>query len=114
EILTYSLSRAGFKIDGFHDLEELQVSSLLLSPQLILVGNTHPSENQIDICKQLRQTPEFADAVLICMTTSKEQCEAQSSQKDAVDGCVLTPILPKDLVKQINEVLTAKLLLANS
>ncbi|MEL6730667.1 MAG: hypothetical protein AAFP83_05955, partial [Bacteroidota bacterium] len=109
ELLTYTLSQAEFQIQGFHDYEELLVQKPIPPPQLIIVGNTHPSDTQMDICKRIRKIPEYADTVLICLTTSQVQCDAHSSNCAEIDGCVLTPILPKDLVKKIKEVLNQKL-----
>ncbi|MEO1416134.1 MAG: hypothetical protein AAFW00_12675 [Bacteroidota bacterium] len=114
ELLTYTLSQAEFQIEGFHDYEEFLVRKLAPPPQLIIVGNTHPSDTQIDICTKIRAVPDYADTVLICLTTSQVQCDVQSSDCKEIDGCVLTPILPKDLVKRINEVLNQKLSLASS
>ena len=114
ELLTYTLSQAEFQIQGFHDYEELLVQKPIPPPQLIIVGNTHPSDTQIDICRKIREIPDYADTVLICMTTSKAKCDEHSSYSEAIDACVLTPILPKDLVKRIQEVLNQKLSLASS
>ena len=79
DLLVYNFSQSHFETEGFEDIDDLIQNPPPAPIPLIIVGNTHPPDNQLDVCASLRNIPAFKDSILICLTTNADHCDQKKS-----------------------------------
>lgn len=108
QILTYNLQKEGYEVFEAATGEEGIRVTKEIHPDLILLDVMMPEMDGIEVCEQLRRTPEFEN-VLICFLTARSEDYSQIAGLDAgADDYVSKPVKPKVLISRINALLRRK------
>ena len=114
KLLEYNLSKSGYKVIKAKKKKKGIKKALDQSPEIIILG-TFPSEKaRARTCRKLRTFPSLRQVTIICLTHD-DHCHERSYNKNiGADACILTPIKPRKLVKEIHEILATKVRLPKS
>jgi two-component system alkaline phosphatase synthesis response regulator PhoP len=108
ELLKYNLEKNGHHVvtceNGIVCIEKLTSKK----PDLILLDVMMPGMDGIEVCENVKSTPENSD-VLICFLTARSEDYSQIAGLEAGgDDYVAKPIKPKVLMSRVNALLRRK------
>lgn len=108
EILTYNLSREGYKAIGVTDgLKGLQTAEDKL-PDLVLLDLMLPGMNGLDICRQLKKNDKTARIPIIIVTAKGDESDVVAGLELGADDYVAKPFSIKVLMARVRAVLRRK------
>ena len=108
ELLKYNLEKNGHHVvtceNGIVCIEKLASKK----PDLILLDVMMPGMDGIEVCENVKSTPENSD-ILICFLTARSEDYSQIAGLEAGgDDYVAKPIKPKVLMSRVNALLRRK------
>lgn len=108
ELLKYNLEKSGHHViqceNGVICLEKIKHQK----PDLILLDVMMPEMDGIEVCENLKSSPENKD-ILICFLTARNEDYSQIAGLEAGgDDYVAKPVKPKVLVSRVNALLRRK------
>lgn len=108
EIISYNLSKEGFKVfTAPNGVEGIAVCKDV-APDLVILDVMMPGMDGVEVCETLRRTPGM-EQVLICFLTARNEDYSQIAGLDAgADDYISKPIKPRVLVSRINALLRRK------
>ncbi|MGK7920844.1 MAG: diguanylate cyclase [Trichodesmium sp.] len=101
EPLGYSLT---FAKGGYQAIERVKASK----PDLILLDLMMPEMNGLEVCKQLKSDPEYADIPIIFLTASNEQEHIIDAFASGAVDYISKPFKPPELFARIRNHLLLK------
>ena len=108
EILTYNLTREGYKPIGVTDgLKGLQAAEAKL-PDLVLLDLMLPGMNGLDICRQLKKNDKTARIPIIIVTAKGDESDVVAGLELGADDYVAKPFSIKVLLARGRAVLRRK------
>ena len=107
-ILKYALEKEGYQVheasSGNEGLEKVNS----LRPDLIVLDVMMPDMDGIEVCEQIRRSPNN-DEIIICMLTARNEDYSQiAGLESGADDYVAKPIKPKVFVSKIKALLRRK------
>ncbi|MEO0071714.1 MAG: response regulator transcription factor [candidate division WOR-3 bacterium] len=105
ELLSLHLTKAGFRVEtflngaSFYQFLERQV------PHLIILDLMLPDVDGLDICRFLKQNPQFAGIPIIMLTARSEEADRVSGLELGADDYVTKPFSPREVVARVRTVL---------
>lgn len=105
ELLSYNLQAEGFQIRQARDGEEglLQVSEDL--PDLILLDWMLPEVSGIEVCRQLKKSPETKDVPIIMLTAKGEEGDRVRGLNTGADDYIVKPFSVAEVIARIRALL---------
>ncbi len=108
ELLKYNLEKNGHEVitceNGYSCIEEVKKKK----PDLILLDVMMPGMDGIEVCENLKSTPENSD-IFICFLTARNEDYSQIAGLEAGgDDYVAKPVKPKVLMSRVNALLRRK------
>ncbi len=108
EIVSYNLSKEGFKVFTAPNGTEGIAVCKDVQPDLVILDVMMPGMDGVEVCETLRRTPGM-EQVLICFLTARNEDYSQIAGLDAgADDYISKPIKPRVLVSRINALLRRK------
>jgi two-component system alkaline phosphatase synthesis response regulator PhoP len=105
EVLTYNLTREGFKVsaaaDGGAGLELARETK----PDLILLDLMLPDVDGLEVCRRVRQDPTLGTTPIIMVTAKTEETDVVLGLGIGADDYVSKPLSVKELIARVNAVL---------
>lgn len=102
EILSFNLSKEGYKIgtasNGAEALEKLES----FSPHLVIMDIMMPEMDGIEACESMRQTPKGQDTIIILLTARNEDYSQIAGYNAGADDYITKPVKPKILSKKVS------------
>lgn len=101
ELLSYTLTRAGFRV---LEADSAETALQLLDgppPALAIIDWMLPGASGVDLAKRLRRDPLVRDMPLIMLTARGEEPDKLKSFESGIDDYVTKPFSPKELVARI-------------
>ena len=84
EILEYNLQREGYEVTRAHDGRDGLTQARLRLPDIILLDVMLPVLDGIEVCRQLRASPETKNLLVMMLTAKGEEadhsCAARAAQ----------------------------------
>lgn len=78
---------------------------------MVITDQQMPEMTGIDLCRSLRETPEYKDCPIILLTAKGLELELPRLQQDfEIDATFSKPFSPSALVNTVNELLAAAVL----
>lgn len=108
-LVTLQLSRSGFQVKGFTDIGPFETYIGKHLPALIILDLMLPDTDGLEVCKQLRQNPRFANVPVIMLTAKAEESDKVIGLELGADDYVTKPFSTKELVARIKAVLRRRL-----
>ena len=108
ELLTYNLSREGYKVIGVTDgLKGLQAADAKL-PDLVLLDLMLPGMDGLDVCRQLKKNDKTARIPIVIVTAKGDESDVVAGLELGADDYVAKPFSIKVLLARVRAVLRRK------
>jgi len=105
EILEYNLTKEGYEVttagngkEGLRKAEEVQ-------PDLIMLDIMMPVMDGVEVCRQLREKPEFKSTIITFLTAREEDYSQIAALDTGGDDYITKPIRPRVLVSRVKALL---------
>jgi len=109
EILRYNLSKENYQVFTAQQGEEgLELARKEL-PDLIILDIMLPETDGIELCRRLREKPEFSHTLIIFLTARGEAYSEIAGFEVGADDYITKPVKPRVLVSRIKALLRRKL-----
>lgn len=102
EILNYNLINEGYTVITAKNGNEALDKARQYHPDLIILDIMMPGKNGIEVCKILRNQPEFRETLIIFLTALSDENTEIKGLEEGADDYVNKPISPKVLVSRVN------------
>ena len=103
-LLRYNLEREGFRVFSTGDGEEAVGMVRECRPDIIVLDWMLPSMSGIDICKQLRWSPETKGIPIIMLSARGEESDRIKGLDAGADDYLVKPFSPAELIARIRAV----------
>ncbi|MCB0547848.1 MAG: response regulator transcription factor [Phaeodactylibacter sp.] len=105
EFLRYNLVKEGFEVVTANNGEEGIKKALEEQPNLIILDIMMPKMDGVEVCRQLRNKPEF-DRTVITFLTAREEDYSQIAALDVGgDDYITKPIRPRVFISRVKALL---------
>jgi len=105
ELVTYNLTREGFKVSAVSDGEEALDKIKKGDFGLIILDLMLPGLQGTELCRIIRNNPKTAMIPIIMLTAKGEIADKIKGLETGADDYVTKPFSPKELIARVNAVL---------
>jgi CheY-like chemotaxis protein len=105
ERISTALQEAGFVVQVAADGQEALDGIERFGPDLVLLDVVLPKVDGLEVCRRLRSEPATAEIPIILLTTQSSPQTVQQALALRVDGFIVKPFEPEDLVGRIRRAL---------
>jgi two-component system phosphate regulon response regulator PhoB/two-component system alkaline phosphatase synthesis response regulator PhoP len=105
ELLRVSLTKAGYRFEGFQEAEGLYRFLGRQKPDLILLDLMLPGTDGLEVCRHIRRTEGLAGLPIIMLTARGDEADKVVGLELGADDYVTKPFSVKELVARIHAVL---------
>lgn len=102
EILSYNLSKEGYKTITAKDGDEAIHKTKLFKPDLIMLDIMMPNKNGMEVCRLLRSDAFYQDTLIIFLTALSDETTHIKGLEYGADDFISKPVSPKILVSKVN------------
>ncbi len=105
QFLSYNLQKEGYEvITATNGAEALKLAKKE-KPELIVLDIMMPVMDGMETCKELRETPETKDALIVFLTARSEDYSQIAGFENGADDYITKPIKPKVFISRIKALL---------
>ena len=108
ELVTFTLTREGFAIEGLTNGDNLLENVIQRKPDLIILDLMLPGQNGYDLCKQLKQSPETSHIPVLILSAKSEESDIVVGLELGADDFITKPFSPKVLTARVRMILRRK------
>jgi two-component system phosphate regulon response regulator PhoB len=105
DLIRYNLSREGFRITCVDTGEKAVAEVRAAKPDLVLLDLMLPGVDGLDVCRQIRQYPEWSQLPIIMITAKSEDADVVSGLECGADDYITKPFSPRVLLARVKSVL---------
>lgn len=105
EMLSYNLSKEGFKVSGAEDGEEALIVADEIRPDLIVLDWMLPNVSGIEICRRLKARETTAHIPIIMLTARGDESDRVRGLNTGADDYVVKPYAVSELIARIRAAL---------
>lgn len=102
EIISYNLRTEGYETITAKDGEDALQKAKQTKPDLIILDVMMPNKNGMEVCKLLRNQPEFQQTLIIFLTALNDEGSHIRGLEFGADDYLTKPVSPKILVSKVN------------
>lgn len=102
EIISYNLRSEGYETVTAKDGEEALQKAKIVKPDLIILDVMMPNKNGMEVCKLLRNQPDFQQTLIIFLTALNDEGSHIRGLEFGADDFLTKPVSPKVLVSKVN------------
>jgi two-component system alkaline phosphatase synthesis response regulator PhoP len=102
EIISYNLGNEGYETITAKDGDEALRKARTIKPDLIILDVMMPHKTGMEVCKILRNQPEFNQTLIIFLTALNDDISHVKGLEYGADDFLHKPISPKVLVTKVN------------
>ncbi|MEO9209660.1 MAG: response regulator [Ginsengibacter sp.] len=102
EIIGFNLESEGYDIISAKNGNEALALAKIHKPDLIILDVMMPGKTGFDVCRILRNLPEFKDTIIIFLTAMNDESTEIRGLETGGDDYINKPISPKILITRIN------------
>jgi len=103
-LLRYNLEREGFRVYSTGDGEEAVAMVRDCKPDIVVLDWMLPSMSGVDICKQLRWSPDTKTVPIIMLSARGEEGDRIRGLDAGADDYIVKPFSPAELIARIRAV----------
>jgi len=108
EFLKYNFEREGFKVfTALNGIDGKKVAKKE-NPDLIILDIMMPGIDGVELCKELRELPEFEDTLIIFLTARGEDYSQIAGFEVGADDYITKPVRPRVLIARVKALLKRK------
>lgn len=104
-LIHFNLVKGGFRVECASTGEEGYKKARDIRPDLILLDLMLPGMDGIDVCRQLRQSPDTKDCPIIMLTAKSEEHDIVKGLETGADDYIPKPFSPHVLLARVRAVL---------
>jgi two-component system alkaline phosphatase synthesis response regulator PhoP len=104
-VVTIKLRNNGYDVVSASDGAEAYELACSEKPDIVVTDYQMPVMSGLELIEKLRQTPQTADVPVIILTARSFAVEEQRKQKLKINKCLSKPFSPKELLRDIEDVL---------
>lgn len=102
EIIGYNLKLEGYEIFTARDGDDALQKAKQYQPDLIILDVMMPYKNGMEVCKILRNQPQFSQTLIIFLTAISDEYSHVKGLEFGADDYLTKPVSPKVLVSKVN------------
>src|SRR3954452_8050352 len=104
-MLRYNLEREGFAVDEAANGEEALLRIAERRPDAVLLDWMLPHVSGLEVCRQIRRSPETRSLPVIMLTARSEEGDRVRGLDSGADDYVVKPFSPSELVARLRAVM---------
>ena len=104
-MLRYNLEKAGFEVAEAGDGEEALLQIAERRPDLVLLDWMLPHVSGLEICRQIRRSPQLKSLPVVILTARGEESDRERGLDSGAEDYVLKPFSPSELVARLRAVI---------
>lgn len=108
EFLQYNFEKEGFKVYSALNGSDGRELAKKEKPDLILLDIMMPGIDGVELCKELREIPEFDDTIIVFLTARGEDYSQIAGFEVGADDYITKPVRPRVLIARVNALLKRK------
>ncbi len=108
EFLQYNFEKEGFKVFSASNGAEGKKLAISKKPDLILLDIMMPGVDGVELCKELREMPEFDDTIIVFLTARGEDYSQIAGFEVGADDYITKPVRPRVLLARMKALLKRK------
>lgn len=101
EMVKYNLQKEGFEVKTLSDSDKAVKAARKFRPDMILLDIMMPGRDGVDICRELREIPEFSNTIIVFLTARTEEYSEVAGFDVGADDYITKPIKPRALISRI-------------
>ncbi len=105
ELVRLSLTRAGFRVEGFPDAGSFWRFLQKDKPDLVVLDLMLPDADGLEVCKIMRRDERWAEIPIIMLTAKGEETDKVLGLELGADDYVTKPFSVKEFVARVHAVL---------
>lgn len=104
-MLRYNLEKEGFEVTAAADGEEALLQIAERPPDLVLLDWMLPHLSGLEICRQIRRSPDTKGLPVVMLTARGEEGDRVRGLDSGADDYVVKPFSPSELVARLRAVI---------
>ncbi|MCD4696557.1 MAG: response regulator transcription factor [Bacteroidales bacterium] len=108
EFLQYNFEKEGFKVFSAQNGTDGKIVARKEKPDLILLDIMMPGIDGVELCKELREIPEFEDTLIVFLTARGEDYSQIAGFEVGADDYITKPVRPRVLIARMKALLKRK------
>jgi len=105
ELITYNLSKEGYKVTGVASGEAAMTAIGKQPPDLILLDLMLPGTDGLEVCRLLKGDSETREIPIIMVTAKGEEADIVVGLELGADDYIVKPFSPKVLIARVRAIL---------
>ena len=108
EFLKYNFEKEGYTVHTAQNGIEGKQMAIKTKPDLIILDIMMPGMDGVELCKELREIPDFSDALIIFLTARGEDYSQIAGFEVGADDYITKPVKPRVLLARVKALLKRK------
>ena len=108
EFLQYNFEKEGFKVYTALNGTDGKKTARKERPDLIVLDIMMPGMDGVELCKELRELPEFENTLIIFLTARGEDYSQIAGFEVGADDYITKPVRPRVLIARVKALLKRK------
>jgi DNA-binding response OmpR family regulator len=108
ELMTYKLTQSGFDVHAEADGEAGLAAIHELRPEIVVLDWIMPKLSGVDVCLQVRATPELEGTGVLLLTAKSQEADVQRGLAAGADDYLVKPFSPRELVRRVETLLAGR------
>ena len=108
EFLEYSFEKEGYQVHTARNGVDGKQLALQVKPDLIILDIMMSGIDGVELCKELREIPEFEDTLIIFLTARAEDYSQIAGFEVGADDYITKPVRPRVLLARVQALLKRK------
>jgi CheY-like chemotaxis protein len=104
-VVTIKLRNNGYDVVSASDGAEAYELACSEKPDIVVTDYQMPVMSGLELIEKLRETPQTADVPVIMLTARSFAVQEQRKQQLRISKCLSKPFSPKELLRDIEDVL---------
>lgn len=105
EFVSYNLKKEGFDIETAQNGKSALEKAAKFRPHLVVLDIMMPEMDGVEVCRQLREKPEFNQTIIAFLTARDEDLSLIRALDVGGDDYITKPIKPQVLVSRVKALL---------
>ncbi len=111
ELVKFNLEKEGFQVEVAYDGQEAIQMIEQTNPDLVILDIMLPVMDGLEVCRQLRQDPQYRYLPIIMLTARCEEIDTVLGLEMGADDYIKKPFSPREVVARVKARLRAKRIL---
>ena len=103
--LEFLVEQAGYQLQSAHTGEDVLQKIASFQPDLILLDVMMPKINGFEVCRRVRQNPDWQHIKIIMLTAKGREVEVAKGLALGADAYIIKPFSTKELMAEIERIL---------